>query len=188
MITPPPELHPRIIELIGALQASRNELHACLNAMSEQQRTAPPIGNVWSVEQNLEHLTLIEGGIGRLISSLMKQAAATGTQETETSTVLNCLATWNPARISQPLPAPDAMLPKEGITVEEALVRLGASRARLLSVLPSASGLPLATVTAPHPFLGDLNGYQWILLIAEHERRHTRQIEDVASRFVAPLH
>ena len=188
MTTASTELHPRIVELMGALNASRSELHACLDAMSEQQRTAPPIGNTWSVAQNLEHLALIEGGVGRLISNLMKQAAATGTHETETSTVLDSLAKWNPARASQPLPAPDAMLPKEGITVDEALVRLSASRARLLSVLPTASGLPLASVHAPHAFLGAINGYQWILLIAEHERRHTRQIEALASRFTAPLH
>ncbi len=188
MTTPSSELHPRIAELMGALNESRSELHACISAMSEQQRSAPPVGNVWSVAQNLEHLSLIEAGIGRLISSLMKQALATGAHETETSTVLSSVGIRNSERLSQPLPAPDAMLPKEGITVDEALARLSVSRARLLTVLPSASGLPLATVNAPHPFLGELNGYQWILLIAEHERRHTRQIEDIASRFVAPLH
>ncbi len=188
MTTPTSELHPRIVELIGALHQSRSELLTCLDGLSELQRTAPPVGDAWSVAQNLEHLTLIEGGVGRLISSLIKQAAATGTRETETGTVLDSLAQWNPARPTQPLASPDAMLPNEGITADEALERLAATRTRLLSVLPQASGLPLGTVHAPHPFLGSMNGYQWILLIAEHERRHTRQIEALTSRFTAPLH
>ena len=31
----------------------------------------------------------------------------------------------------------------------------------------------------PHPTLGTLDGYQWILLISAHSERHTKQIEEV---------
>jgi hypothetical protein len=31
----------------------------------------------------------------------------------------------------------------------------------------------------PHPVLGPLDGYQWILLISAHSERHTKQIEEV---------
>jgi len=31
----------------------------------------------------------------------------------------------------------------------------------------------------PHPFLGPMDAYQWILLISAHTERHTKQIEEV---------
>ena len=31
----------------------------------------------------------------------------------------------------------------------------------------------------PHPMLGTLDAYQWILLISAHSERHTKQIEEV---------
>ena len=31
----------------------------------------------------------------------------------------------------------------------------------------------------PHPALGTLDAYQWILLISAHSERHTKQIEEV---------
>jgi len=31
----------------------------------------------------------------------------------------------------------------------------------------------------PHPVLGPLDAYQWILLISAHSERHTKQIEEV---------
>jgi hypothetical protein len=32
---------------------------------------------------------------------------------------------------------------------------------------------------APHPAFKDLDGYQWVLLLAGHSARHTAQIEEV---------
>jgi hypothetical protein len=32
---------------------------------------------------------------------------------------------------------------------------------------------------APHPVLKELDGHQWILLLAAHSARHTAQIEEV---------
>jgi hypothetical protein len=31
----------------------------------------------------------------------------------------------------------------------------------------------------PHPMLGTMDAYQWILLISAHSERHTKQIEEV---------
>ena len=31
----------------------------------------------------------------------------------------------------------------------------------------------------PHPLLGPMDAYQWILLISAHSERHTKQIEEV---------
>ena len=174
-------LHPRLAELVDDLHRSRRALHACVAALSDAQRLAAPVGASWSVAQIVEHLSMVEGNVGRLLSNLMKEAEATGARETETTSVLTSLDQFGVDVPTVRIPAPDRVQPKEGLTTHEALARLDAVRDHLLSVLPRASGLPLATVSFPHPALGPLNGYEWILLIAQHERRHTRQIEAVAA-------
>lgn len=174
-------LHPRLAELVDDLQRSRRALHACVAALSDAQRDAAPVGESWSVAQIVEHLAIVEGQVGRLLSNLIKEAEATGERETETTSVLTSLDQFGVDVPTVRIPAPDRVQPKDGLSAHDALVRLDAVRDQLLRVIPRASGLPLANVSFPHPALGPLNGYEWILLIAQHERRHTRQIEAVAA-------
>ena len=68
------------------------------------------------------------------------------------------------------------MKPKGGLTAAEGIERLHAVRERLVTALIEGSGLALGAVSHPHPLFGPLNGYQWILVIAMHERRHAAQI------------
>jgi uncharacterized damage-inducible protein DinB len=46
----------------------------------------------------------------------------------------------------------------------------------------SANGLALGEIRHTHPRLGELDLYQWILAVAEHEKRHTTQVRDVATQ------
>jgi hypothetical protein len=45
-------------------------------------------------------------------------------------------------------------------------------------------GVALSDVSAPHPALGPLNGYQWFLFLAAHEGRHTAQIREITAAIV----
>jgi len=40
----------------------------------------------------------------------------------------------------------------------------------------------LDEVATPHPLLGRLSFYQWLLFLAQHEERHTIQIRETARR------
>ena len=181
MNAPANTLHPRLADLVDNLHQSRRELHATLRGLSDAQRAAGPVGDAWSVAQIVEHLTLVEGGAGRMLSNLFKEARAMGEQETDTTSMLHALDQYGVETPDVKIQAPDRIHPREGLSVEDGLSRLGAIREKLVSVIETASGLPLTKVSAPHPLFGPFNAYQWILLIAQHERRHTRQIEAVAA-------
>jgi hypothetical protein len=45
-----------------------------------------------------------------------------------------------------------------------------------LAALVDASGRALGQATAPHAIFGPLDGYQWALFVALHQRRHLVQI------------
>jgi hypothetical protein len=72
--------------------------------------------------------------------------------------------------------APDAVKPQEGLPTSESLARQSAARVRVIGALRAASGLALTTASAPHPYFGPLDVYQWGILIAHHQRRHAELI------------
>jgi hypothetical protein len=74
-------------------------------------------------------------------------------------------------------------MPAEAPDFDEACQALVATRARLLQAMQQASGLALATFSAPHPRLGDMNLYEWLLLIARHEQRHVLQLKEIRQHF-----
>ena len=62
------------------------------------------------------------------------------------------------------------------------LQTIAAGHDQLKEVLASADGLALSTVTHEHRFFGRLNVYQFVELLAGHERRHTAQLREIASQ------
>lgn len=174
------ELHPRVAEVIEALEQSHRELVDVVMAIPEDRRDAVPTDGRWSVAQNLEHLAVVEDGSGRMISKLIKQIAERGAQETETSSIVPSMDRFQMWRVTRRFEAPDMVQPKEGLSASDALARLTAARVRMIEALRRGSGLALASVTQPHPAIGPLDVYQWGLATAHHERRHIAQIRDVA--------
>jgi len=75
--------------------------------------------------------------------------------------------------------APDVVQPLQGVPVTESVTRLRESRARLIAALEAASGTALGGAHFPHPIFGPLDGYQWALLAAQHQRRHLVQIRTI---------
>ena len=177
-----PTLHPRIQEVVAELEAAQTEMHAALAAVPADLRTRRPSEESWTIEEVVDHLMILEDSTGRLIGGMLKQLE--GTTDTETDAIGPTLARF---RVEQPLTklaAPDRVKPT-GVSLAEALEKQSASRARLIGSLKAGSGRALQTMTFPHPFLGDLNGYQWALLIAQHQRRHLVQIAGIVQA-VAP--
>ena len=131
-------------------------------------------------DTEVHRTAIVEDGAGRLMSKLIKEVEAAGARETDESSLLTSLDRFQTWTVLRPVEAPDFVKPKGGVSTSDALARLTASRERMIAVLKRASGLALATVTAPHPLVGQLNVYQWGLITAHHQRRHIEQIRAIA--------
>ena len=66
--------------------------------------------------------------------------------------------------------------PRSALSLDAAMQAQQVARDRVIAAYTAASGRALAEVTAPHPILGLLNGYQWGMFIAQHQRRHLVQV------------
>ena len=84
---------------------------------------------------------------------------------------------YSTALESAVMQAPVTVQPRPNIDISEALEGLESSREALRAAVVSASGLSLGEIKHTHPILGELDLYQWLIFVGQHEGRHRKQIE-----------
>jgi hypothetical protein len=170
-------VHPRLAELLDSADRTRNELLAFVGTLTPEQLQAPGPDGAWSPSQHLAHLHLVEASSLRALFRTFRTARAAGlAMETETSSLRDALDGTGLATGEQKRIAPDFVSPADAPDGETLRARLTESRAGLHAWAAEADGFALATVTFPHPVLGMLTLYEWIVMIDHHERRHLRQM------------
>ena len=173
-------MHPRIEELVDALDSRRAELTCAVNEVPTSARNRRPSEDRWSVAEVLEHLALVEENIAQRIKQLVTEQRANGLGAERDST--SVAQTFDSAFMldrTRKRVAREAVQPRTGIDAAAAWTHLEHARQVTKDTLRELNGMSLSEVSAPHPALGSLNGYQWFLFLAAHEARHTAQIREI---------
>jgi hypothetical protein len=169
-------MHPRIAELLAYVDRQDGVLRAAYDAVPADRRNTRPAPERWSPAEVVHHVTLVDGSVTRLLRKLVAQARALP-RETETTPVVPTLDLARIIERSRPLTASESAQPRNTdpariwTDFDEALTDLRA-------VIASADGLAMAAVSAPHPALGNFNGYEWIAFAGAHAARHAAQIRE----------
>jgi hypothetical protein len=180
-------MHPRLAELVDYVTAQRTTLLVAVSTVPEALRDARIDTGVWSIAEVLEHLHRVESGIARLIARTMERGRRVGIpEEQETGSLLDSLDAYDLTRRDRRLVAPDPVAPRGGYTAAQGLAALAQSREALLAAIRSGDGLALGGLTFPHPLLGSLDMYQWILFVGQHEARHAAQIAELGRSPTGP--
>lgn len=175
-------MHPRLSEVAHYVEDRRAELLTAADALPEGQWTVRPADGSWSVSDVLEHLHRVERGSARLIGKLSAEARAAGhPPELDEGSVLESLAFARLTDRSRRMAAPERVCPEGGWTRTAALAAIQGSRAELQRAFVAADGLALGSLRHPHPTLGELDLYQWILFIGQHEARHASQLAEIVA-------
>jgi hypothetical protein len=174
-------MHSRLAELLEYAAAQRLVLLDAVAAVPQPRRDRRPAEDAWSVAEVLEHLHRTESGVALLVTARLAEARLAGlAEERETGSLLGSLDRFGLVQPGRRVGAPPLLHPTGTLGWAEALDRLAASREALLHALAPGDGLALGGVLHPHPFLGPLSVYQWILFVAQHEARHAVQIRNAA--------
>jgi hypothetical protein len=179
-------MHPRIEEVINYLDGERATLRGAVERVSPELRDKQPGPDRWSVAQVLQHLGIIEKRVGLGMAKWVGDArdGALG-PETDTSSVMNSLPRALIIDRSQRRNASEEVRPPGDIDATAAWDALESTREAMRSAFLSGDGLALSEVVQPHPVLGPINLYQWMLFVGSHEERHTAQIIEIAEQFNA---
>jgi hypothetical protein len=167
----------RTAELFSYLDATRERLIETVAVINPAFAAMKPRENAWSAEENVAHLAITEDRVAGLVAKLVAWAKANGVgPETSDESVMSSLDEFGIADAAFKRDAPATVAPVAR-PIAESLSSLVASRARLKEALMSASGLDLTKVKQKHPAMGEIDLYQWVLFVGQHEERHRRQIE-----------
>lgn len=172
-------MNPNVQEILYEIESVRANIYAVASDFSQLQLDFKPSPESWSIGEVLNHLNIVEKGMPRLYAMLLAKAAEAGLSPATNGSWAKSLDTFKLDVVTQKMPAPERVLPQFGIEKNELLDSLRQSRQALVEAVSQAGDFDFSGVKFPHPFLGEINFYQWILFIGKHEARHLSQIEKI---------
>lgn len=169
-----------VAEIYADLDAARARLVGAVEGLTDEQQAFRPAPERWSVAEIVEHLSITERRVARLLASLVERLEASGGPGAGAGDG----APFEPVSIeefversrSEKYRAPDEIRPK-GAPLADSLARLCDSRSALDALRPRVERLDGRLAGFPHPVWGPLDLYQWLAFVGAHERRHLAQIE-----------
>jgi hypothetical protein len=179
------DMHPRIEEVLQCLDTELSGLRAAVESVPPERRAERPAADRWSVAEVLDHLARVERSVLKACVNQLAAAREAGLPaETESTSIRELMPPERVANRDQPLVSPERLLPKDN-DAAAAWREVEAVRERLREFVVSCDGLALSQVSFPHPALGSLNLYQWLLFSAGHHARHAAQIREIAGQLDA---
>jgi hypothetical protein len=163
--------------IVEHLAQSRERLVLTIEGLTGEQRSFRPAGDRWSIADCIEHITVVESNVLRNIQQVLQSPPEPHHQD-EVRGKDEIILERVPSR-QRRLKGPAEMMPQGRWPDFEELVRqFEAARERTVR-FSAVTQADLRNHFFPHPFLGLLDCYQWLLLLGAHCERHVRQIEEV---------
>ena len=171
---------PQIFETIDE---TRERLYKRVESLTDEQANAQPTPDAWSVTGVIEHLTIMEDRLLRMLKVMLTKAegASEGGNGGSIEMKPFSLDEFIERSRNEKYNAPEFVRPSGEAHLKELLARMHNSREELHTLQPRIEATDLSRVTYPHPVFGPLNFYQWLAFIGIHEERHLRQIKSILS-------
>lgn len=172
-------MQPRTTEVLAYLDTHRHALEQAASTLPESARTRRPAPDRWSVAEILEHVAIVERRIAGLLGEAVDRAREAGIgPERDSSPVVPTVPVAALLDRSAPITARENALPTGKLDPRQAAAALGETQRALRDLLLASDGIALGEVIVPHPRLGPLNVYQWLVFVGAHEGRHTAQVNE----------
>ena len=170
-----------VAEIYEANDKERARLFQSVEGLSEAEETRRPAPERWSVAEILEHVSLVEKGVVRLLHAVLRKADVAGGGERPEGEPFApvSIKEFVEQAATRKYTAPETAVPSGSATIADSLARLGETRATLDQLRPLVERLDCTRMLYPHPAFGPLNLYQWLAFVGIHQSRHRRQIEAV---------
>ena len=159
---------------IKYLEQTRDAIVADTKNLTPAQWNFKAAPDKWSVAMTLEHIALAEDGFFQTITEKVMKSPA-GAPDRDIAKFDALVLAMVPDR-STKRQAPAELVPTGRWTPAETLDHFLKSRARTIEFLQSTGDLRQHVLDSP---LGPLDAYEWVLFIAAHSERHTKQILEV---------
>jgi DinB superfamily len=163
-------------KLLKSLEESHERLLLMAKNLSREQLHYRPAPDRWTVAECLEHISMVEA---RVLGAIQKTLEA-GPDPSKRSALEgkdDSIIPGAVARITR-FKAPEPLVPTGRCPDDQLLKEFEGTRQQTRAFAVSTTA-DLRHHFYKHPALGDLDLYQWMLLIAGHCDRHRVQSEEV---------
>jgi len=138
--------------------------------------------NKWSAAQLVAHLVVVERGVVTNVDRLTQKAAIPVPFPKRMHLPL-WLVEARVIRHKSPVPLDESLLGEK----EAMLAGLRGVRERTMAFIQETERRDLRAYCWRHPFLGMLNVYEWMEMIAAHQLRHTKQVREIEAKLSRKL-
>jgi hypothetical protein len=157
------------------LETTKKNVVEATKGLSEAQWNFKAAPDRWSVAQVVEHIAASEDFIRGMLAEKVMTAPA-GDAGRDVKQADEAVLTMVPDRTHK-AQAPEPLVPTNRFgSPEGAIKHFVESRATTEDFLKTTAGLRDHVTDSP---LGKLDGYEFVLFIAAHSERHTKQINEV---------
>ncbi|SRR5581483_974667 len=158
------------------LESTRQGVLDATKGLTASQWNFKPAPDRWSIAEVVEHIAAAEDFLfANITDKVMKAPARTGNDDVKA--IDQMVLTGVPDR-SHKVQAPEPLKPTNRFGSPEAsLKHFTESRERTAEYLKKTDDLRAHATDSP--FGKPMDGYEWILFIAAHSERHTKQINEV---------
>jgi hypothetical protein len=155
------------------LEETREEYGRIAKSLSQAQFHHKPAADEWSVAEALEHIIIVESRVTDRLEKLVQQPPSGAKSTMEDETLIRTAA----VRTTK-IKGPEIAMPTGRWPYDSLLEEFHTVRGRTLDFARGTKA-DLRRYTSPHPVFGDLDSYQWLLLIPAHCQRHLAQAREV---------
>ena len=163
---------------LASLQATHDAFLNSIAGLSEKQWKFKPAPDRWSVAEVSEHIAVSESSIFGLVQKQIMTSPAAPEKRAEVAGKDATVLKMVPDR-SHKAQAPEFLKPTNRWATEADVAKAFEDSRKTTMDYVRTTNDDLRDHFGPHPMLGPLDAYQWILLISAHSERHTKQIEEV---------
>ena len=176
-----------ISDILAANEQAQERFIAAVSNTTEAQANFRHHENQWTIAEIVEHISIVNDGFLRLTHKLLKEAESAAKPPKTDLNLGHTSLDENGQQHTEPFQAPDRVRPQGGARIEDSLAKMRASLAGLAEIQSRLEAVDLSEQKFPHPFLGPINAYQWLVLLGEHEDRHRGQIDRLKATAGFPL-
>jgi len=174
---------------VRTLQPIREKLARAQNAFFRAADTIPatkwdccPGLNQWSAAELVAHLVVVERGVVTNVDRLTQKSPIPVPFAKRMHLPL-WLVEARVIRRKSPVPLDPSLLAEK----ETMLGGLRRVQERTLAFISETERRDLSAYCWRHPFLGMLNIYEWMEMIAAHQLRHTKQVREIEAKLSRKL-
>lgn len=169
-------------EIFSANEKIREVLLQTIADISEEEAATRLIDEKWSIADIAEHLAMVDHGIIRICKRLSSEAKQAGQMSSGTLAVSPGFWELAGSIATAKVEAPQQVQPTGKLSVTEAVQMLRDNGSALEAIKEDLKVFDLSGPKFPHPYFGDINAIEWLIIRGGHDARHTRQIERILDK------